>query len=73
MIDRDGQVVRALRIKIAKTVRWIDRTLREDAREAVRDYLKTRQDSYPWLFISHRVPGILTWSAAHQILKSLWQ
>jgi integrase/recombinase XerD len=75
MIDSDGQVVRSLRIKMAKTDRWIDRYLREDAREAVRDYLATRQDSYPWLFISQSrrtkflVPGALTRSAAHQILK----
>jgi integrase/recombinase XerD len=75
MIDSDGQVVRTLRVKMAKTEKWIDRTLREDAREAVADYLKTRQDSYPWLFISQsrrtkfRVPGPLTRSAAHLIVK----
>ncbi len=33
MMDSDGQVVLALRIKMAKTERWIDRVLREDARE----------------------------------------
>ena len=75
MIDSDGQVVRTLRVKMAKTEKWIDRTLREDAREAVADYLKTRQDSYPWLFISQsrrtkfHVPGPLTRSAAHLIVK----
>jgi integrase/recombinase XerD len=75
MIDSDGQVVRTLRVKMAKTDKWIDRTLREDAREAVSDYLKTRQDSYPWLFISQSrrtkfyVPGPLTRSAAHLIVK----
>ena len=47
MIDSDGQVVRALRIKMAKTDRWIDRALREDAREAVRDYLATRTIRIP--------------------------
>lgn len=46
--------------------RWIDRSLREDAREAVSEYLKTRQDAQPWLFISQsrqtkfHVPGPLT-------------
>ncbi len=47
ILDSDGQVVRALRIKMAETERWIDRSLREDARETVRDYLATRNDSYP--------------------------
>jgi site-specific recombinase XerD len=75
MIDSDGEVVRSLRIKMAKTERWIDRTIREDAREAVRDYLTMRNDSYPWLFISQScrtrflVSGPLTRSAAHQIVK----
>jgi integrase/recombinase XerD len=75
MIDNDGQVVRSLRVKMAKTERWIDRTLREDAREAVQDYLATRDDSYPWLFISqssrtkYSLPGGLTRSAAHHIVK----
>jgi integrase len=75
MIDSDGQVVRTLRVKMAKTDKWIDRTLREDAREAVGEYLKMRQDSLPWLFISHsrrtkfHVPGPLTRSAAHLIVK----
>jgi integrase/recombinase XerD len=75
MIDSDGQVVRALRVKMEKTEKMIDRSLREDAREAVRDYLASRKDSYPWLFISQSrrtkflVPGPLTRSAAHQIAK----
>jgi integrase len=55
--------------------RWIDRSLREDAREAIQDYLATRDDSYPWLFISQsrrtkfHLPGHLTRSAAHHIVK----
>ncbi len=75
LIDSDGQVVRSLRVKMAKTEKWIDRTLRKDAREAVAEYLKTRQDSYPWLFISQsprtkfHTPGPLTRSAAHLIVK----
>lgn len=75
MIDSDGQVVRSLRIKMAKTDHWIDRSLREEAREAVQDYLATRDDSHPWLFISQsrrtkfHVPGPLTRSAAHHIVK----
>ncbi len=75
LIDSDGEVVRALRVKMAKTERWIDRTMRQDAREAVGDYLKTCQDSYPWLFVSQsrrtkfHIPGPLTRSAAHMIVK----
>jgi integrase/recombinase XerD len=75
MTDSDGEVVRSLRIKMEKTDRWIDRTLREDAREAVREYLATRKDSHPWLFISQSrrtkflVPGPLTRSAARQIVR----
>jgi len=75
LIDSDGQVVRTLRVKMSKTERWIDRTLREDACEAVGEYLKTRRDSLPRLFISQsqrtkfHVTGPLTRSAAHLIVK----
>jgi len=75
LIDSDGQVVRVLRVKMEKTDKWIERTLRDDAREAVGEYLKTRQDSHPWLFISQsrrtkfHVAGPLTRSAAHLIIK----
>jgi integrase len=75
MIDSDGQMVRTIRVKMAKTEKWIDRALREDARKAVSEYLKTRRDSYAWLFISQsrrtkfHVPGPLTRSAAHLIVK----
>jgi hypothetical protein len=78
MIDSDGQVVRALRVKMEKTEKMIDRSLREDAREAVRDYLASRNDFYPWLFISQSrrtkflVPGPLTRSAVHQIVKKVF-
>ena len=73
-IDSDGAVVRVLRVKMAKTDRWIDRAIREDAREAVAEYLKTRLDSHPWLFVSQsrrtkfHIPGPLTRSAAHLIV-----
>jgi len=75
MIDSDGQIVRTIRIKMAKTEQWIDRFLREDARNAIREYLELRKDSHPWLFISQsrrtkfHLPGPLTRSAAHQIIK----
>jgi integrase/recombinase XerD len=75
LTDSDGQVVRVLRVKMKKTAKWIERTLREDAREAVDEYLTTREDSLPWLFISqsrrtkYLVPGPLTRSAAHLIVK----
>ncbi len=75
LLDSDGEIVRVLRVKMEKTEKWIDRALREDAREAVRDYLATRDDPYPWLFISQsrrtkfHLAGPLTRSAAHLIIK----
>jgi hypothetical protein len=75
LTDSDGQVVGSLRAKMAKTDRWIDRALREDAREAVGNYLAKRDDSHPWLFISQSrrtkflARGPLIRSAAHQIIK----
>ena len=74
-MDSDSEVVRVLRVKMEKTDKWIERALRDDAREAVRAYLATRQDSYPWLFISQSrrtkfyLPGPLSRSAAHLIVK----
>src|SRR5512136_569734 len=52
MLDNDHRIIRTLRIKMAKTDRWIERSLREDARQAVLDYVETRKDTLPWLFIS---------------------
>jgi integrase len=75
LVDSDGEVVRVLRVKMEKTDKWIERALRDDAREAVKAYLATRQDSYPWLFISRsrrtkfHLPGPLSRSAAHLIIK----
>jgi len=75
MLDNDHRIIRTLRVKMAKTDRWIERTLREDARQAVLDYIGTRTDTHPWLFISQSrrtkfvVPGPLTRSAAHLIVK----
>lgn len=75
LVDSDGEVVRVLRVKMEKTEKWVERALREDAREAVKAYLVTREDSYPWLFISQsrrtkfHMPGPLSRSAAHLIIK----
>ncbi len=75
LLDSDGEVVRVLRVKMEKTEKWIERTLRDDAREAVKAYLATREDSYPWLFISQsrrtkfHMSGPLSRSAAHLIIK----
>jgi len=75
LIDSDSEIVRILRVKMKKTERWIERALRDDARDAVKSYLETRQDSYPWLFISQSrrtkflVAGPLTRSAVHLIIK----
>ncbi len=75
LIDSDVHVVQVLRVKMKRTGKWIDRALRDDTREAVAQYLKTRQDSHPWLFISQsrrtkfHTPGPLTRSAARLIVK----
>jgi len=75
LIDSDREIVRVLRVKMGKTGRWIERSLREDARIALKDYLATRNDRHPWLFISQSkrtkfcMAGPLTRSAAHQIVK----
>ena len=75
LIDSDGEIVRALRIKMEKTDKWIERALRDDTREAIKTYLGTRMDAYPWLFISRsrrtkfHTPGSLTRSAVHLVIK----
>jgi len=75
LIDSDRDIVRVLRVRMGKTGRWIERPMREDARSAVRDYLATRSDRHPWLFLSqsirtkYHMPGPLTRSAAHKIVK----
>jgi integrase/recombinase XerD len=75
LLDSDGEIVRVLRVKMEKTEKWVERVLRDDAREAVRAYLATREDSYPWLFISQsrrtkfHLAGPLSRSGAHLIVK----
>jgi integrase/recombinase XerD len=75
LIDSDGEIVRVLRIKMEKTDKWVERALRDDAREAIKTYLGTRMDAYPWLFISRsrrtkfHTPGPLTRSAVHLVIK----
>ena len=75
LIDSDGEIVRVLRIKMEKTDKWVERALRDDAREAIKTYLGTRNDAYPWLFISRsrrtkfHTPGPLTRSAVHLVIK----
>ena len=75
LLDSDGEIVRVLRVKMEKTEKWVEQALREDARGAVKAYLATRHDSYPWLFISQsrrtkfHMPGPLSRSAAHLIIK----
>ncbi len=75
LLDSDGEIARVIRLKMKKTEKWIERTLRDDAREAVESYLATRKDSSPWLFISQsrrtkfHIPGPLSRSAVHLIIK----
>lgn len=74
MIDTDGSVVRALRVRMKKTKKYIGRPLREDCRAAVAAYLVTRTDENPYLFppqSNNQVGALLpmTRSSAHRIYK----
>jgi integrase len=52
VVEEDGGVVLALRLKIKKTGKMIERPLREDARAALAAYIKERDDKNPYLFVS---------------------
>lgn len=52
VIDQDGDIIRMLRLKMKKTGRYIERPLREDCRNAIREWLGSRDDSNPYLFCS---------------------
>jgi integrase len=52
MIDQDGDIIRLLRLKMKKTGLYIEHPLRDDCREAIREWLGSREDSNPWLFCS---------------------
>ncbi len=55
MIDNDGEIVRLLRLKMKKVGRYIELPLRDDCREAVRDWIwvrTERKDKNPYLFCS---------------------
>src|SRR4030042_243974 len=49
-ILEEGAIVRNLRLRMKKTRQWIERPLREDCRQALGDYLASREDSNPYLF-----------------------
>ena len=48
--DSDHEVSRLMRMKMKKTKKYIERPLRDDCRAAISAYLKTREDSNPFLF-----------------------
>lgn len=48
--DSDHEVSRLVRMKMKKTKKFIERPLRDDCRAAIASYLKTREDSNPFLF-----------------------
>jgi|GEM_PF-1958832 len=52
VMAEDGRIVHTLRVKMQKVQRWIERPLREGCRLALFDYLSSRDDENPFLFIS---------------------
>jgi integrase len=50
LMEKDGTIVSTLRRKMIKTKQWIERPLREDCREAMATYLRSRTDDNPFLF-----------------------
>jgi integrase len=52
VVDRNGEVVRLLRLKMKKTERYIERPLRDDCRTALARLIEGRKDSNPYLFAS---------------------
>jgi integrase/recombinase XerD len=50
LVDRSGHVVKVLRFKTRKTKKWLDKPLRDDCRQVVKDYLTTRTDDNPYMF-----------------------
>jgi integrase len=51
MVDRNGEIIRLLRLKMKKTAQWIERPLRDDCRQAVFTWINSRRDKNPYLFI----------------------
>ena len=73
IVDRDG-VIKLLRLKMKKTNQYIERPLREDCRNAIRQWIDSRHDKNPYLFFSlsgnsrkSRAP--LNRNAYHEIMK----
>jgi integrase/recombinase XerD len=73
--DSDGEITRALTLKMKKTKGIITRPLRDDCREAVKRYLGLRDDANPYLFPAmanqHRIlpDGAMSRISGHRIYK----
>jgi integrase/recombinase XerD len=72
--DSDNKIVRMIRLRMKKTKNYIERPLRDDCREAVAFYLRTRGDSNQYLFRSEannsqksRLP--MDRSSVHRVYK----
>jgi integrase len=50
LVDKQGDVVKVLRFKTKKTKKWLDKPLRDDCRQAIKEYLGTRKDANPYMF-----------------------
>ena len=52
VIAKDGSIIQLLRLKMKKTGEWIERPLRDDCRNALKQWINSRHDKNPYLFIS---------------------
>lgn len=50
LLDSDGAICRAVRLKMKKTKKFIERPLRDDCRASIASYLKSRDDHNPYMF-----------------------
>lgn len=72
LMEKSGQVVSVLHVRMKKTKKWIDRPLRKDCRQTVAMYLALREDDNIWLFASesnHSTGKAMTRQSAHRIYK----
>jgi len=72
--DSDGKISRLIRLKMKKTGKYIERPLRDDCREVIAAYLKSRKDDNPFVFrpeannsLKRRLP--MDRSSVHRVFK----
>ena len=73
-IEVSGRISKKIKIKMIKTGRSVERSLTDPCRAAIKNYLLTRMDLVPFLFISEAdnrlsTGGPLNRSSVHRIIK----